>query len=149
MDLLINNFDGNESISILSINNHFQTIYIYLLWSSNIDEEFKIQALFGESSMYELTPIDRFRTENKSETIVYRLEYKILINNEEYGNLMTKYQLRMSTKTNYDDIKQRTINLNIPYQFLFDVHFQNHLLSSSKGLFFQTKQKSILSLINF
>ena len=141
MSGLINNFDENLSLSIIPINNDFHTIYLYLLWNSNIDEEFKIQALFGKSSTYELTPIDRFRTENKSETIVYQLEYKISNNNEEYGNLMHKYQLRMSTKTNYDDTKQRTINLNIPYQFLFDVHFPNHLLSSSKGLFFQ-KQKN-------
>ena len=129
MSALVNNSDEYQSLSIIPINNNFHTIYIYLLWNSNLDDEFKIQALFGKASIYELLPIERFSIDQRSGTIVYRLEYKI-----EYGNQTSeKYQLKMST--NFDDIKQRFVNLNLPYQFLFDVHFQRHLLSSPKGLF--------------
>jgi hypothetical protein len=140
MSATIDYADEDQSISIMSINDDFQTIDIYLLWNSKIDDEFKIHGLFGESLRYELEPIERFRSELELETIVYRMQYKIPMNNEEYGNIIAKYRLKMLTKTrnisvNYDDIKQRIINVNIPSQFLFDVQFQNHLLSSPKGWF--------------
>jgi hypothetical protein len=147
MSVLINTGSEDQFTSFGSINGDVQTISIYLLWRSNIDEEFKIQALFGKSLKYDLEPVERFRSEHKLEIIVYRLECKIPIESDEYtklsyennNSIMNKYQLRISTKTmnisaHYDDTKQRTINIDDPYQFLFDVHFQNNILPLSKGI---------------
>jgi len=147
MAALINNVDKDGYTSFVSINDDFQTISIYLLWRSNIDEEFKIQALFGKTLRFDFEPIERFRTEHKVEIVVYRLVYQIPMDNDEYTKVcnennnttMNKYQLRMSAKTmnmaaNYDDSQQRIININDKYQFLFDVHFQNNILSAAKGI---------------
>jgi hypothetical protein len=144
---LVNTVDENSSISLISINGQFQKITIYLLCSSNIDDDFKIQALFGKSEKLDLEPIERLQTDHRSQTVVYRLERHVPINDDQYTNTsnennnssMNKYQLTMSTKTrntstHYDDSKQRTIHMNSPYQFLFDVHFHNHLLPSSQSM---------------
>jgi len=147
MSELENNEVEDAHGSFLSINSNFKTISIYLLWRSNIDDDFKIQAIFGKNLKYDFEPIDRWFSEHRSQIIVYRLEYKMPINNDEYTNIsnrnnitfINKYHLRMTTKTmnistNYDDSKQRIMNVNEQYQFLFDVRFQNHMLSSPKGI---------------
>jgi hypothetical protein len=141
MSMVINSITGGESPSLLMINDHFQIIHIYLLWSSNNDDEFKIQAIFGKNLNYNFEPVDRFRSDHKLETIIYRLEYHMPIidddrttSNEINNNTINKYHLRMSTKVNYDDLKPRTININQPYQFVFDVQFQNNFLPISKRM---------------
>jgi len=143
MSELENNEVEDAHESFLPINSNSQTISIYVLWRSNIDEDFKIQAIFGKNQKYDFEPIDKWFTDHRSQIIVYRLEYKMSINNDESTKISnqnnTKYQLRMATKTmnistNYDDSKQRIMNVNESYQFLFDVHFQNHMLSSPKGI---------------
>lgn len=150
MSIQLHSINGGASPSLLMIDDHFQIIYIYLLWSSNIDEEYKIHAVFGKNVNYDFQPIDRFKSDHKLETIVYRLEYHMSIidedlttSNENNNNTINKYHLRMSTKTknipiNYDDIKQRTIDINEPNQFLFDVQFQNTILPISKRMIRQS-----------
>lgn len=147
MSEIINLTNEDLRTSFTSLTDELQSISIYLLWRSNIDEEFKIQALFGKTLKYDLEPVEKFRTELKSEIIVYRLQYQMLINDNEYtknsnennNSTMNKYQLRISAKAmnisaHYDDSKQRIIDINSPYQFLFDVHFQNNILPLSKGI---------------
>jgi hypothetical protein len=144
MSELINPINAGESPSLVMINDHFQIISIYLLWSSTKDDELKIQAIFGRNLNYDFQPIDRFRSENKIDNIIYRLEYHMPIidedlntSNEINNNTINKYHLRMSTKMKntpiyYDDPKSRMININEPYQFLFDVQFPNNTSSISK-----------------
>ncbi len=154
MSMVINSITGGESPSLLMINDHFQIIHIYLLWSSNNDDEFKIQAIFGKNLNYNFEPVDRFRSDHKLETIIYRLEYHMPIidddrttSNEINNNTINKYHLRMSTKVNYDDLKPRTININQPYQFVFDVQFQNNFLPISKRMIENLSELTFIFLI--
>ena len=125
------NLEQSNSISI--IDGQFQTISIYLLCSSKQDEEFTIQAVFGKSLKYDFKPLDRFQSVSKSEIVLYRLDYDVsLLDNATNVHQANTYHLEMIFNTrnisgNYEDPKQRTIDVDQPSRFLFDVQFQSQI----------------------
>ena len=128
-----------EKSMLLISNEHLQSISIYLLCTSNQDEEFNIQAIFGKNFKSDFQPIDRFQSEERSEIVLYRLDYDITLSENIQQN--NKYHLKMSFPTrnipvNCEDSKVRTIDPNQRAQFLFDVHFHRQIPLISKRKFF-------------
>lgn len=140
----LTNFNNLEQSMLMISNEHLQTISIYLLCTSNQDEEFNIQAIFGKNLKYDFKPIDRFQSEERSEIVLYRLDFDItLFENIQQNN---KYHLKMSFPTrnnlvNCEDSKVRTIDSDQRAQFLFDVQFHRQIPLISKRKFFSWCQQ--------
>jgi len=125
MSVVENEENDERTSSLLVVENRFETISIYLIWNSNVDEEWKIQASFGKNLDENFCRIDQFQIDQKTVANLYQLDYKLLLS-EQSDNVTKTYQLKFLRQTSnnnykiYDDVKQRTINTRQSHEFLCD-----------------------------
>lgn len=142
MAALVNNDESDLTSSMSLVDEQFLTTNIYLLWTSNPEDEYKIQAVFGSAVHHDFEFVDEFQLKSREKTVVFRLKHQKPMSSLSHQGKGSRgeefFSMRISTKAmgivaNYNDSTPRIADFNVPHQFLFDIKFQIPLLLSAKG----------------
>lgn len=120
-------------------NVQFQVIYHYFLWNSRVEDDWRIEAVFGREFCKEFTRCDRFGGSSDFGATVYRLEHQIPIPKDRFSDASAhreSYRIRMTLRTarNPDqccDTEEIFINPSIQHKFFFGFNFSNPTFSST------------------
>ena len=121
--------DELTSSMVLISDDEMQVIHHYLLWNASLDEDWTIEAVFGQAVQEEFRSKDYFEGPNAVSTVLYRMEHRIPASESRADGASRQenvYHIRITNRTSgaqrpIDDTNRRMINPQVHSQFLFDV----------------------------